>query len=445
MTVDTKEVVTAIAYLIGVRKSALETSFREECPDTLDTLYASKEATIIRYLSKLRTSLFQHFKKTDDAMRYDLKNLTSLEWYDKDNIRQLEKWGIQVIQANYRSEKYMQDLTRLINEHIDSCSGLFYDWINWDYIRNLFYVPKYNKPNVMKDEFTKYMANIEYYPFQQYIYWTPGNHGGILSSDRKFLKLLYEMNGDVFSDYTKYRDADDDTRNNIYNFIDSSAKTAIAVDCENSNPFKLYSVLKGLNQEELAKIEKITLYDDPNTTAGWDWLSKFTQIPVEHIEIDRVTDRKSLVDVRMTASVVTDFYRDGITSFIIVSSDSDFWGLIESLPKAKFLVMYEYEKCGTAIKNALAQHGIYYCAIDDFCTAGTEELKRAVLFAELEKHFSACLPGKGRLTALKIIWNKFLPLTALFYKLSYMRSRSKITRLCLRIMCNSFTLYGIRH
>ena len=93
----------------------------------------------------------------------------------------------------------------------------------------------------------------------------------------------------------------------------------------------------------------------------------------------------------MTASVVTDFYRNGITSFIIVSSDSDFWGLIESLPKAKFLVMYEYEKCGTAIKNALAQHGIYYCAIDDFCTAGTEDMKRAVLFAELEKHLPSLI------------------------------------------------------
>ena len=89
----------------------------------------------------------------------------------------------------------------------------------------------------------------------------------------------------------------------------------------------------------------------------------------------------------MTASVVTDFYRDGITSFIIVSSDSDFWGLIESLPNAHFLVMYEYEKCGTAIKDALSEHGIYYCAIDDFCTAGTEDMKKAVLFAELEKHF----------------------------------------------------------
>lgn len=390
MTVDTKEVVTTISYLIGVRKDILELNFAE-CKDTLDKLYADREATVIRYLCKLRTALLQHFKKTDTAMHYDLKNLTSLEWYDKDNIRQLEKWGFTIIQANYRSEKYMQDFTRLINENIDKCSHLFYDWIVWEYIRDLFFIPKYQKAGVLISEFEKYMKNIQHYPFQMYIHWQPADLGNIIYTDRKFLKVIYEQHGDRFTDFTKYKDADDETRNNIYNFIDSAEKTAIAVDCENSNPYKLYSVLKGLNQEELAKIEKITLYDDPNTTAGWDWLSKFTQIPVEHIEIDRVTDRKSLVDVRMTASVVTDFYRDGITSFIIVSSDSDFWGLIESLPNAKFLVMYEYEKCGTAIKSALAQHDIYYCAIDDFCTAGTEELKRAVLFAELEKHLPSLI------------------------------------------------------
>ena len=345
MTVDTKEVVTTIAYMIGVRMSALTASYGE-CAELIDKLKAGRDATAIRYLCKLRTVLMQKFKKTDDLIRFELKNLHNIEWYDHDNIKQL----------------------------------------NWEYIRDLFFVPKYNKNGVMKQEFTKYMANIEHYPFQMYIHWQPADVGSVVYSDRKFLKIIYGQHNDSFTDYTKYRDADDETRNNIYEFIDSSEKTAIAVDCENSNPFKLYSVLKGLNQDELAKIEKITLYDDPNTTAGWDWLSKFTQIPVEHIEIDRVTDRKSLVDLRMTASVVTDFYRDGITSFIIVSSDSDFWGLIESLPKAKFLVMYEYEKCGTAIKNALAQHGIYYCAIDDFCTAGTEDMKRAVLFAELEKH-----------------------------------------------------------
>ena len=390
MTVDTKEVVTTIAYMIGVRMSALTVSYGE-CSELIEKLQADKDATTIRYLCKLRTVLMQKFKKTDDLMRYQLKNLHNIEWYDKDNIKQLEKWGFTIIQANCRSEKYMQDLTRLINENIDKCSHLFYDWLNWEYIRDLFFVPKYNKNGVMKVEFNKYMANIEHYPFQMYIHWQPAEVGSIIYSDRKFLKIIYGQHNDSFTDYTKYRDADDETRNNIYNFIDSTEKTAIAVDCENSDPYKLYSVLKGLNQEELAKIEKITLYDDPNTTAGWDWLSKFTQIPVEHIEIDRVTDRKSLVDVRMTASVVTDFYRDGITSFIIVSSDSDFWGLIESLPNAKFLVMYEYEKCGTAIKSALAQHDIYYCAIDDFCTAGTEELKRAVLFAELEKHLPSLI------------------------------------------------------
>lgn len=391
MAIDTKEIVTTIAYLIGVKKSALELSFREECSEKLDFLYNNKEANIIRYLSKLRSTLFQNFKRTDDAMVYGLKNLTSLEWYDNSEIEQLNKWGIQIIKANYRSEKYILDFTKLINDNIDNCKGLFYDWINWDYIKKIFVVPRYNKPNVMRDEFTKYMANIEYYPFQKYIYWEPQDCGGILYSDKKFLNFIYEMNGDVFTDPTKYRDADDDTRNNIYNFIDDSEKTTIAVDCENSDPFKLYSVLKGLEPDELEKIEKITLYDDPHTTTGWDWLSKFIKIPVEHIEIDRITDRKSLVDIRMTACIVKDFYNNNITSFILVSSDSDFYGLIESLPEANFLVMYEYDKCGFAIKDALTQHGIYYCAIDDFCSAATEDLKRSVLFSELETHFPTLL------------------------------------------------------
>ena len=29
--------------------------------------------------------------KTDDLMRFQLKNLHNIEWYDKDNIKQLEK------------------------------------------------------------------------------------------------------------------------------------------------------------------------------------------------------------------------------------------------------------------------------------------------------------------------------------------------------------------
>lgn len=386
MTVDTKELVTTIAYMIGIKKHIVEQCFDEECHDTLQKLYANQQATIIRYLCKLRTTLFQKFKKTDDEMRYNLMNLDRLEWYDRDNIRQLEKWGISIIKVNYRSEQYMLDLTQLISEHIDKCSDLFYDWVNWSYIRDLFCIPKFTKKNVLKREFEKYMKNIELYPFQMYIHWEPVDSGSILYTDGKFLSILYKQHNDHFDDYTKYRDAHSETKNNIYDFVAHSNRTVIAVDCENSDVYKLFGVLKKLDPEELSKIEKIYLYDDYHTSIGWDWLYQFTNIPVEHIEVARVTDRKSLVDIAMTAGVCKNYYEEGIDSFILVSSDSDYWGLISSLPMAKFMVMYEYAKCGSAIKSALSEHDIYYCSIDDFCSGNVEEFKRVVLFDVLKKY-----------------------------------------------------------
>ena len=44
MTVDTKELVTTIAYLIGVKKHIIEQCFDAECHDTLQKLYAHKGA-----------------------------------------------------------------------------------------------------------------------------------------------------------------------------------------------------------------------------------------------------------------------------------------------------------------------------------------------------------------------------------------------------------------
>lgn len=396
MRADTKELVTTIAYMIGVKKNVLEGCFDEECHDLLETLYADKEASVIRYLCKLRTTLMQKFKKTDNEMRYNLKNLTRLDWYDKDNIKQLEKWGIPIIKTNYRSEQYMLDFNKLISENIDNCAKLFPDWVNWNYIKDLFVVPSYSKPNVLKKEFEIYMKKIESYPFQLYIHWIPEECGSILYTDGKFLSVIYRQHDDVFTDYTKYKDAHSETKNNIYSFIENSYKVAIAVDCENSDVYKLYSVLKNLNQDELAKIEKIVLYDDYHTNCGWDWLGKFTHIPVEHVMVERVTDQKSLVDIKMTAGVCKNYYENNITSFIIVSSDSDFWGLISSLPMADFLVMYEYSKCGQAIIKALTEHDIYYCSIDDFCSGNIEELKKAVLFDVLEKYLPDILYLNGK-------------------------------------------------
>jgi uncharacterized LabA/DUF88 family protein len=246
------------------------------------------------------------------------------------------------------------------------------------------------------------MENIESYPFQVYIHWKPQSVGNILYNDGKFLEYIYAANDDFFGDKSKYKNAVDDVKNNIYNFIGNSHKTVLAVDCENSDVYKLYGMLKNLNKDEIDKIHKIILFDDAHTNNGWDFLQNFTSIPVEHIEVERVTDWKSLVDMRMASGVCKEFYKDDVSSFIILSSDSDYWGLISSLPDAEFLVVIEYSKCGQAIKETLDSHGIYYCSLDDFCTGNIEDFKRAVLINELKTYLPNLLSYNGKELASKL-------------------------------------------
>ena len=84
--------------------------------------------------------------------------------------------------------------------------------------------------------------------------------------------------------------------------------------------------------------------------------------------------------------------------------------------------MYEYEKCAAAIKNTLSRNGIYYCSIDDFCTSGVDELKKAALFAELEKHLPA-LWGMNPMDLTQTI---------------YQNTRVKATKKEMEIFCNKY-------
>ena len=174
-----------------------------------------------------------------------------------------------------------------------------------------------------------------------YINWIPVDEGNILINDRKFAKVLYGQHGDVFEDLSKVKDASKTVKKNIYEFIDNSQSVELVVDCENSDPFKLASVLKQLDKTETEKIQKIVLYDDVHTTNAWRYLKAVTGIPVEHNIVERIKYDKSLVDIKMGMGISKAYYKDNVTAFILLSSDSDFWGVISSLPDADFLVMVE--------------------------------------------------------------------------------------------------------
>ena len=172
----------------------------------------------------------------------------------------------------------------------------------------------------------------------------------------------------------------------IYKFLDKSERVVVVVDCENSDPYKLYATLNNLNQEALLnKICKIILYDDIHTTSAWKILERFTQIPIEHVLIERIKENKSLVDIRLTTGTCREYYQNNVDSFILVSSDSDYWGLISAMPEVRFFVMVESEKCSPTIKNALINAGISYCYIDDFCTGNSNDIKVAAVLREVRQ------------------------------------------------------------
>lgn len=391
----TKNIVTTVAYMIGIKRNIVE-QIAEENMDLLDSLCNNQNCQTIRYLCKLRTSLMLNFKKTDNEMKYNLTNIDKLPWFDTENIKQLEKWNCRIIKANGTSSKYMETINKYINENISQCKDLFPEWVNWNYIKDLFVIPRFTQEKVIKGEFAKYMANIEWYPFQNYIHWEPYDCGGMLINDAKFFSVVYKLHNEVYVYKSNYREADEEIKEKIYQFINNTESVEIVVDCENSNPYKLCSVLAGLNQQETIKIQKIILFDDIHTNPGWDLIDKFVKLPVEHIMVERVKEQKSLVDIKMTATVCMEHYQNRVSSFLLFSSDSDYWGLISSLPNAHFLMMFEYSKVSDAIKKTLSKHEIYYCAIDDFGTGRIDEFKKFVLFRTLKKHLPNLLQYNGK-------------------------------------------------
>ena len=141
-----------------------------------------------------------------------------------------------------------------------------------------------------------------------------------------------------------------------------------------------------LDEAYTKKISSIILFDDIHTASAWRILEQYTNIPVQHVMTERVKENKSLVDIKLTARACQEHYVNNVDSFVIVSSDSDYWGLIESLPDACFLVMVERDSCSQDFKNALANSGIFYCYIDDFYSANAEDVKYEAIFKAMYQH-----------------------------------------------------------
>lgn len=388
---STRVIISKVAYLIGVQKKHFENEYEPPQLEYYEALEKHKGARIIRELCRLRTAVERNFGHINQLMQREFRTiLTMPEYVPADSITYLAGEGINVVKKNSRQPvDYILDINRTVSDRINNCRDIFPIWINFSYIRDLFIMPDGLTVEGTKSAAAVYYANRQRYPYQMYINWIPDDCGNILYNDKKFCSLLYKLHGDRFDDMSRVTDAGSNIKNSIYEFIEASNKTVIVVDCENSDPYKLIATLNNLDADTVSKISKIFLYNDVHASTAWRLFDGYCKVTsVEHIMTERVKESKSLVDIKLSVGVSKEFYKNSVDSFIIASSDSDYWGLIDSLPDAKFLVMAEYEKCGADIKAALESRDIFFCYIDDFCTGNSNEIKIAALVAETKRYLA---------------------------------------------------------
>ena len=280
-----------------------------------------------------------------------------------------------------------------MQQHIDACKTLFPIWISWEFVRQLFIIPGANSIKKNKEVFEYYMENLERYPYRMFINWRWGKEddGNILYNDEKFLSRLYQQNGEVFTSYSNVRGEGKETQRNIYSFVDASEQTVALVDCENCDPLKLCAALQSMQPETLAKIAKIILF---NASSAWKLLQKHTKATIEHQMTERVLTGKSLVDVMLVAGCCKEHYMNKVDSFLLFSSDSDYWGLISSVSTAKFLVMVEQSKVSGEVVQKMIDSDIPFCYLDQFCQGGqSHKMKVDALLSECQrfvsKHFES--------------------------------------------------------
>ncbi len=384
---STYEIVSKMAYLLGVPKLC----FKEDRPQTDIRIYRQmdldKTARIIRNLCFCRTAIEKYFKVINQKIKYEFKSVSSVpEYIPTEILMQLSSDGASFVKRTDYLYESIIEINRLINDRINNCKHLLPLWLNWDYIRDLFIMP-----NGLTEAGTKVAAELYYnnrpkYPYQVYMNWKPVDAGNILYNDKKFVSLLYTWHQDTFSDYSKISDAGSYVKNTIYDFIKERDKLVVMVDCENADPYKVLAAFRNLDFSYTQKISKIILIDDVNTVDTWEMLGQYISIPIEHILIERVKADKSLVDIRLTTRTCEEHYKNDVDGFILISSDSDYWGLITALPNARFLVMVEREGFGFDLRYALENAGIFYCYIDDFNSGNIETLRHNALIHYIRQY-----------------------------------------------------------
>ncbi len=384
---NTYTLIALMMYLTGIEKR----HFENHDPDIykeFEKYEKNPNARIIRNLCMIRTSLIRHGPRIADAFYYDIKNLSTLpDLIPTDAVMQLSADGIELQKSKPDVTTYIIAINRELSNRVNNIQTLFPDWLNWDYIRPLFIMPNGMKNEGVKDAREFYNNNFRLLPFQIYINWDGNSRGNLFSNDAKFVTVLYENHEDRFENKSLVVEIQNDLVTDLYEFIGDHSKSIMVVDCENVDPVKLAAALSSFTPAQRSHIYKVMLFDSEYTTSTWATFCKTgitENFNSEHYMVGRVVEHKSQVDMTLAARTCKEVYQNDVDSVILVSSDSDYWALINTLSEVDFLVMLEWDKTGGAIVDTLKNNHYSYCYLDNFCINGAYNIKMNTVLSEAQ-------------------------------------------------------------
>ena len=156
---STYELVSKVAYLIGVPLRIFQNEHEPPKIEIYNRLEQDKNARIIRNLCIIRTAIERNYRKINDIMRMEYRGLLSMpEILPTSSMQQLSNDGISFIKkSSTKLCHHIIEINRLISDRINNCKSLFPIWINWTYIKELFIMP-----NGLTEDGTKDAADIYY-------------------------------------------------------------------------------------------------------------------------------------------------------------------------------------------------------------------------------------------------------------------------------------------
>lgn len=361
---EPKPMCEKLQYLIGVPSQYI---------DNFDALNKG-ELREIRKLCSLRSLIIDKFTEINEQFR-NYVQLADISITSR-LVNDLAEMGI-VIQNAHSLSRNIIELNELIDARIVKVA-LGFKGIPREWIGEMFHMPNGDEIDGVRTAVRKYRQYKNFYPYQKYINWpfaeTPEEKRSknIFGNDQDLHEMLAEIHSNK--------------RTQLMDFIGTAKDVVAVVDCENSDAQRLYDSLAFMKRF----LRKIILVDDTHTNLMWDELVREYRnegVLVEHDELPRLKEQKSLVDLRMVAKTCEEYYKNHVEHFILVTSDSDIWALISSLPDADIMVLAERCKSGDLLLEALTQNHIPFVFMEDITEESTLLMDR-IMRREIENQMS---------------------------------------------------------